>query len=346
MDLELEDYQRMTAESFRSLFAQHVIPDHLRELDTAYDAALLRRFVDMGGVDLSLPEEAGGGGGRLVDAVLVGMEVGRSLAPIPYADLVVAARVLARCTGELDPGALTVCAVTTSITQDEDGRVSGEARWVRGGPDCDSVVVVYNSEVLVMATAAPGVRVTPLANLGRLPLAHVEFAGATPVAARSGPEVRPATARAELRVLRAAELMGAGRRAFELAVEYVGIREQFGRTIGSYQAIQHRLADRLASLDAAELLLLRAASYESEDCLGGYAATALLKIADTAERAAKEALQLFGGYGYMLEYDIHLYLRFVKTLGVLAMDASVHDDVLAYALAERAARRPAQLGAR
>lgn len=125
--------------------------------------------------------------------------------------------------------------------------------------------------------------------------------------------------------------MGAGRQALALTLEHLQTRHQFGRPIGSFQAIQHRMVDRLTAVDAAELLVLRAASYDAEqdaDQLRYYSALALLQSAEAAELAAKEGLQFFGGYGFTLEYDIHLFLRFAKALSILAKDPDLVDDSL------------------
>jgi alkylation response protein AidB-like acyl-CoA dehydrogenase len=177
----------------------------------------------------------------------------------------------------------------------------------------------------------PGVARQPLSNLACFPMAEIVLDGA-PAAGLwfSGDDERSRT-RAEARVLAAAELAGAGRQALQLALDHVIDRRQFDRPIASFQAIQHRLADRHTALEAAELLVLRAASHGADDHVerfGFASAVALLRAAEAAELAAKEALQFHGGYGFTLEYDVHLYLRYAKSLAVLARDPGLVDDAL------------------
>src|SRR5581483_11770694 len=133
MDLHLSDYQQLMVDSFREFLTRQATPDAVRaaEKTAGHDAALWGRFVDLGGHVLSLPEPAGGGGGTLLDAVLVGMECGRRVAPIPYADVVAALRLVAAASGALPPelggGALATIAPAGAHTlvRSDDGRVSG-----------------------------------------------------------------------------------------------------------------------------------------------------------------------------------------------------------------------------
>jgi len=111
----------------------------------------------------------------------------------------------------------------------------------------------------------------------------------------------------------ASQAIGIGRSVLEEAVAYAKTREQFGKTIGSFQAIQWKLADMATELDAAELLTLRAAwledhkkPYEKE------AAMAKMYASDAAMRAAVEGVQVLGGYGYCREYPMERHMRDAK----------------------------------
>lgn len=346
MDLALTDYQGLMVDTFRDLFTRHATPETARAAEKAggHDAGLWSRVVAIGGHVLSVPEAAGGGGGNILDAVLVGKESGQRVAPIPYADTVAALRlvhdVAGPLPGELAGGALITRAdpEATEVHRAGDGSLTGRIRWTRAGAAAAFVAVVVDDQLVLVALDQEGVIRRPVGNLGRMPVATVEFDAARPADAWPvGADVL-ARSRAEARLLSAAELVGAGRGAFALALEHVKSRHQFDRPIGSFQAVQHRLADRHTALDAAELLLLRAACYGDEpEALRRFSAVALLRAREAAELAAKEALQFFGGYGFVLEYDVHLYLRFVKALGVLARDGRVVEDALSGRL-----RRPAE----
>jgi alkylation response protein AidB-like acyl-CoA dehydrogenase len=167
-----------------------------------------------------------------------------------------------------------------------------------------------------------------------MPAAAVTFAATPLLGFWAAPPDVLRTAAAELGLLRAAELVGAARGALDLVLDHVRSRHQFGRPIGTFQAIQHRLADRAAALEAAKLLVRKAALGEGTPWCGYLGAAGLLQAADAADAAARESLQFFGGYGFTLEYDIHLHVRFIKTLRVLACGPSVFAAALPKAVTD------------
>jgi alkylation response protein AidB-like acyl-CoA dehydrogenase len=338
VDLQLSEYQSLMVDSFRDFFARHATSEAVRaaEKSGGHDAGLWTRFVQLGGHALSLSEAASGGGGTLLDAVLVGFESGRRVAPIPYADTVAALRLVAAVSGalpsELVDGAVVTLAVPDggSLRRGSDGRIGGRVLFTRAGAVADYLLALVDGEAILVALDGMGVERRTPPNLGRLPLASLELVGVEPAARWPLAESVRAAGRAESRVLAAAELVGAGRGTFDLVLDHVKSRKQFDRVIGSFQAIQHRLVDCHTSLDGAELLVLRAASYQDDpEALTRFSALALLRAREASEQAAKESLQFFGGYGFVVEYDVHLYLRFVKALGVLTGDDQVVDDALA-----------------
>ena len=132
----------------------------------------------------------------------------------------------------------------------------------------------------------------------------------------SGSEARELHAHAvdEWRVLTAAALAGLGLGALAIAVAYVTEREQFGVPIGSFQSLQHGLADVAVALDGAQLLARKAAwAFDAErDDAAQLAAMAFLFSAERAQHASERALHYHGGYGFMEEYDIQLFYRRAK----------------------------------
>lgn len=336
MDLSLDDYQDLTVKTFRDFFGRHATSTRVRETeDAGHDAGLWNRFAEMGGPTLSLPEPVGGGG-SLLDAALVGIESGRCVAPIPYAEAVVGRR-LAEAAGapvhDLGCGdAPVVAAGAAKGAVLSEGQIMATLPFARGaGVAAAALVLLGAGELALIDLRGPGVAADHLSNVGRLSLAQVDLRAAPVFWRRDDAAAASERAVHELRLLRAAELVGAGRQALALALDHIQTRQQFGRPIGSFQAIQHRMVDRLTAVDAAELLVYRAASYESDPephHLRYYSAIALLQSAQAAELAAKEALQFFGGYGFTLEYDIHLFLRFAKALAVLARDPALLADSL------------------
>jgi alkylation response protein AidB-like acyl-CoA dehydrogenase len=135
-------------------------------------------------------------------------------------------------------------------------------------------------------------------------------------------------------LLTAMALVGLGRRALELGLEYVLQREAFGVPVANFQTVQHRLADNATALDGARLLAYEAAWMHDVDspAADAYSSMAALFAAEVAFKTAADSLQLHGGYGYTLEYDIQLYFRRAKAWPLLAGDPRRRYSELAYRL--------------
>jgi alkylation response protein AidB-like acyl-CoA dehydrogenase len=333
------DYRDLVVETFRGFFSKECPGSRVRQAEGTggFDAALWARFGELGGplVSLAGPE---GGGGTLLDAVLVGLEAGRRLAPIAYAEAVAALRLAERAAG---PGWSSLAPVSDLWTLLEapdalvdDGRLTGAVPFSRAGGAAGIGVVALSGGVALVDLAHPSVTRDALPNLGRMPAAAVTFHRTPVLGCWEVPAEVLRTAAAELWLLRGAELVGAGRGALDLALEHVRSRHQFGRPIGSFQAVAHRLADRATALEAAELLLARATLGQGPQWCDYLGAAGLLQAADAADAAARESLQFFGGYGFTLEYDIHLHVRFIKSLRVLACTPAVFAAALPKALGD------------
>jgi len=160
--------------------------------------------------------------------------------------------------------------------------------------------------------------------LGAEALGDVSMAGAVVVELARGAEATACVHRAleEWRVLKAAALVGLAGEALALAVAYAKQRHQFGRPIGSFQALAHGLVDVATAIDGARLLAFEAAwTLEAGEDDRGLASMAFAFAADTAAKTTACALHCHGGYGFMEEYDVQLYHRRAKSWVV------VHDSV-------------------
>jgi alkylation response protein AidB-like acyl-CoA dehydrogenase len=209
---------------------------------------------------------------------------------------------------------------------------AGRATWVPWGALADRVLVPDGTRLVVTSDAPPGVN-TP--NLGALPVADRSIAPSDDVLV-DGDRAVEAIARAltEWKVLTAALLCGAGRRALQIGIAYTTERHQFGVPIGSFQSVAHHLADAATAMDGAELLT-REAAWAADDEPQQFpvlAPMAFAFAAETAEHAADLALHFHGGYGFMLEYDIQLYFRRIKAWQLLAGDRHAELGRLADAL--------------
>jgi alkylation response protein AidB-like acyl-CoA dehydrogenase len=225
----------------------------------------------------------------------------------------------------------------------EDGGVvvSGAARYVQDATAADYLLVSGRRvgdghdqatiQVLV-PTGAPGVTVVPLRSLDLTRgLADVRLADVALPSTSVVGDVEPTAARVahqfDLAVLlQSAETVGAAERVFEFTLQYARDRIAFGRPIGSYQAIKHRLADLLVWLEGAKATVAAAIGVLEADSDDGshLVSVAAAYVKDIGPRLIQECVQLHGGIGLTWEHDIHLYLRRATTNGALLGTAATH----------------------
>jgi alkylation response protein AidB-like acyl-CoA dehydrogenase len=228
--------------------------------------------------------------------------------------------------------------VEVTARPDGDGyRLDGVARYVDGAAAADLLLVATTTDAglvhLLVPADAPGITVRPMDGLDLTRrLGEVTLAGvAVPTAdvLDIGEELL-ARALAVATVLQAAELVGAADHLLETTVQYAKDRVQFGRPIGSFQAVKHRLADLHIDVEA-----MRAATHYAALALGDdfpdaaeAVAVAGSYVADTHAELCGEALQLHGGIGFTWEHDLHLFIRRAKLDQVLYGDGAWHREQL------------------
>jgi len=302
VNLDLSDDQRELRATVASLFAKESSPERVRAAEPlGFDDALWQHVRAIGVPSMATTA----GGATLVDLGVVCSEAGRALASAPVVESLVGVRLLDRLGACPDDVASGETIVTVAPIPARDGRFA----LVPAGAVAGVVVGLGGDELVAARDDAPGA--SP-ANLGSSPLADRTRTGDVTVVAR-GDAARAAYAAAldDWRVLLANGLVGAGRAALRLGVEYASTRVQFGAPIGSFQAVQQQLADVATALDGAELLALEAAWACDADPARFplLAAMAFSFAAQTAHDAAGASLHFHGGYGFMLEYDVQLYFR-------------------------------------
>lgn len=330
MDLALDTDQ----ESARELLRRG-LGDLPRPVGSGRGDGVRRRLDELGVWGMAMPEDLGGGGAGLCVLVVAAEEAGRAILGEPVVEHLVATRALARH----DPAhpALTGCATGATIaTFAPHPATGGVAALVPGGARA-GVVLALDGGALVAVTAPPP-EVTP-ASHADLPLADRRLGDGTRrvLAEGASAEAAHAGAVAEWRTLTAAALVGVADRALEVAVAYVKERHQFGVPVGSFQAVQHGLAELPGSIDGARLLAHEAAwaldggsrSVTGADG-GALAAMALLFAADVASSATAACVQYHGGYGYAEEYEAQRLYRHARgtALGGGGLDA-VLDELAA-----------------
>jgi alkylation response protein AidB-like acyl-CoA dehydrogenase len=322
MDLSLTDVQEAIRDGIGRFLAKTSSPDQVRAAEPlGWDRAVWEGLAGMGVPAMGVAPELGGGGAGLGDLAVVAGQVGAHLASAPVVEVMVAARLLGRfeVTGEdwlrhLVDGSGPVTLALRPATD-------GVATLVPGGAVADAVVALDGTDLVVVGL--PGARRSP-ANLGSAPLADLRVDADSRTVLASGADARGAHDRAldEWRALSAVALAGLGRAAFDLGVRYVTERRQFGVPVGSFQAVQHRLADLATDLDGADLLASKAVWALDQ---GSADATRLAPMAfahagAVAQAAAGAALHLHGGYGFMEEYDVQLYFRRAKAARLVMGD--------------------------
>ncbi|MDX6741498.1 acyl-CoA dehydrogenase family protein [Actinocorallia sp. A-T 12471] len=311
MDLRPSDDQRRLTEAFADLYGDLVTPDAVREAEPlGHLPSLWSRLLRIGAVDMAVASGQDGEAITLLDLALVAERHGGCLAPAPLIEAQVAARLLARLPGAGPQAALAeMLAGKRVVTIAVRPASAGSAGLVPAGAIADDALVLDGDRLLLVPLAG---RAEPVRNLGCLPLADVAVAADDP-AVLTGPEALALFGKAvdEWRVLTAAALSGLATRALEIGVAYVKERKAFGRPVGAFQSVAHRLADRACEVDGCELLVREAAWAADADPgrFGELAALALGFAAETARDTTYDALHFHGGYGFMLEYPVQLYFR-------------------------------------
>jgi len=270
-------------------------------------------LAQLGIFGVALPEEHGGADGTVADLCAMVDEAAAALVPGPVATTALATLVLdgshAQLLEALASGERTAGITLTAELSYADGRVSGTAPYVLGADSAGVVLVPAGRHWLLVDAAAGGVTVEPLkATDFSRPLARVVFDGA---AAEDLTVSAQRVVDLAATVL-AAEAAGLARWLLETATEYAKVREQFGKPIGSFQAIKHMCAEMLlrseqASVAAADAA--RAAGEDDDDQLSIAAALAASVGIEAAKANAKDCIQVLGGIGITWEHDAHLYLR-------------------------------------
>ncbi len=318
MDLELSDEQRWLSESIDTLLAR-------KAADLLWPA-----LTDFG----VLSEELGA-----VELCLVARALGARLASVPFLPSAALRYALGAGHGTvalalLEPG--RGWALEAPETQLASGRLSGVKVAVEHA-DAGSLAVLASARgAPVLALVAPGAaELTPQPALDpTVPMSAVALRDVAPERVLDAPVERLAAVGG---LLAAAEAVGAAERLLELAREYASERRQFGRTIGSYQALRHLLADLyVRRVSSWSTVLYAAAALDDE--LDGAAETASIAKAYVA-RAAREiahgALQVFGGIAFTDEHPAHRYLRRIVVREQQFGDAAHHERRLGRALAAR-----------
>ena len=326
MDVELTAEQRELQRTVRDLAADRSTSSHLRAVigsDVVYDAELWQLVAkELGLSAIAVAEQFGGTGGSFVDAAIVLEEAGRALMPVPLLATVVAAAAApddADLAVAISDGAAATVAVgdPSSLTNVIDGSVAEHV--VVAAPDALYVAAVGDA---VGLTARPAL--DPLRHQADL---VVDVARARHV----GDAAASSRAVDVLRVALAVEAIGVARWCLAATVEHLKTRVQFGKPIGTFQALQHRAADLTVLLESAAAVAAYAAwaVADAPEELSTQAPLALAVCGEASYRIAAETIQLHGGIGFTWEHDAHLYFKRATTTKLLLGDTHVQRGLVA-----------------
>jgi alkylation response protein AidB-like acyl-CoA dehydrogenase len=334
MDFELSEEQELLRRGFRELLEQRCDIKRVREVVSAdgpgCDYELGSALIEAGWTKVTVPESAGGAGLRFEALIVVLEECGRHVVPLPLTTSLLGARLLNRASGGQHPmlrdetGPSTTFALGGQISANSSGdgwTLDGTARFVPYGTLATNVIVEASvggaRTLLLIESEAPGVAWRELDVMDRTTRQYeLSLGGAEGHLLFEGDcseEIERLTD--EWRAALAAETLGACQRMLEMTVAYAKKREQFGRPIGSNQAVKARIAEMAAQCERMRAAVYHAAVKIDGDAPDRSLAIAMAKAATATPGAfvGSQAIHVHGGIGYTWEHDLHYYFKRVKS---------------------------------
>ncbi|WP_066961204.1 acyl-CoA dehydrogenase family protein [Rhizorhabdus dicambivorans] len=336
MDFRLNEEQQMLRDMVERFVQERFDPavrPHHRIPAAGFDGGNWVLLAELGLLALPLAEEDGGLAGGPVELMVVAEALGRGVVAEPYlTEILFAGQLLARAgtpaqkerfLANVAAGAVHIAvahaepasrfALDDVETRFTDGRIDGTKTFIVAGAATDAFIVTARGEdgtigLYLVEAGAAGITRQDYRLIDGATAAQIGFAG-TPAEPMAGDISILAALIDELRVPIAAEMLGLMSALFDTTLDYIRVRKQFGASIGSFQAIQHRMADQYMAVEQSRSLLYRAALAEGE---GAEAARIGAKayIAEAGVRLAEEAIQLHGGMGITDELIVgHAYKR-------------------------------------
>lgn len=337
--------------------------------DRSHSDELWEKMSDLGWMSLGLSEEYGGVGLSFIDLVIVLEEMGRVLAPSSFfSTVLLAGQTLQEAASQqqkeqwlvpiaegklkatlafTEPDVMWTAdgVVTTAAKPDANGfLITGTKLYVPDAQEADLIICAARTDwssdgitLFAVPFGTKGLRVTPLkimdqtrqsyeVSFDRVQLPKSYVIG---TAGKASPVLEKAIDKAMIGLC--AQMVGAGQQVLDLSVQYSKSRLQFGRPIGSFQAIQHKCADMLLLIESARSAVYAAACAASEDAdeLPLLASIAKAYTSDALKQVAGEGIQIHGGMGYTWESDMHLYFKRAKADEFMFGDATYHRERVA-----------------
>jgi len=329
MDFELSDDQQALQDAAADLLASLASSERVRaaiaDEVVGYDTALWKAMLEQGWLGIDVSEARGGLGLGMVEVAVLLEQSGRANAPVPLLENVLA---LGAFTRALDAGIGEAEEWVERLLSGDAiacvALVPGPAPYA---PCADVAVVPAGDALVAIPLADRRPPREPAMDLTR-PLGWLEVDGGGALPLGGADAVGAFVDRGA--VAYAAEMLGGAARVMDLSVEYAKERVQFGRPIGSFQAVKHRCADMLVDVEG-----MRSSVYWAAWCIGAghedasvAASTAKVWCSDASRRVMASALQVHGGIGFTWEHDVHLFLKRAQLDQMRFGDAAFHRDRL------------------
>ncbi len=371
MDFGFSEEQEMLRASARGLLDKECPPAAVRRLmedERGYDPAVWKKMAGLGWTGLAIPEEFGGAGLTYVDLALVMEEMGRALLPSPFIWTAMAAEAIRRAGSDAQkrailpkiaagetiaalawmepPGGWDAAGIKAAAQKSADGfTLDGVKLFVNDAHLADLLIVAARTggagedgvTLFAIDARRAGVEIAPLKTMDQTrKLSEVRLNGV-----RAGADEALGAAGGGWKTLRdtidrgkvmlAAEMMGGAQKALEMSVEYAKMRVQFGRPIGSFQAVQHKCANMMVDVESAKSAVYYAAWAVSNEVAEAPLAAALAKAAasDAYRKVTAEAIQVHGGIGFTWDHDLHLYFKRAKSSEFTFGDATWNRELVA-----------------
>jgi len=367
---EDQEMLRQSARDFLAKESPMTFVRKMMDDESGHSPELWKKMAELGWQGLILPEEYGGAGLNFVDLVVVLEEMGRAVLPGPFLSTVVHAGVALIEAGSdaqkkkylpaiaegrliatlalLEPaGRWDADGIAATVTADAGGyRLDGIKLFVPDAQVANLLIVAARKpgssgtegvSLFCVDAKAPGVKITSLKTMDQTrKLCEVALTGVKlgkdALLGAEGQGWKTIDRVADrVKVALSAEMCGGAQKVLEMSVEYAKVREQFGKPIGSFQAIQHKCANMMVQVESSKSATYYAAWAVANDVAEAKLAAAMAKAycSDAYRFVAGEGIQIHGGIGFTWEHDMHIYFKRAKSSEVTFGDATWNREIVA-----------------
>ncbi len=353
MQFGLSESQQILRDNARKFFAGECPIAEVRRLmvtETAYDRTLWSKMAEQGYTGVIFPEEYGGVGLGKVELILLMEEAGRALLPGPFFSTVALAGAVLDAAATADQkkkylapvcrgeARSTVSMLEASASWDPadaeiaavNGKLTGEKLFVPDAASADSIIVVARNGVFIVDAKAAGISIAPMSGMDFTRKLYSVRLNNTPAEKLGNAAGLPKALDIATAAL-VAEMVGGMQRTLDITVEYAKTRKQFGKPIGTFQAVQHPCADMYLETESSRSAAYYAAWALEENAPDAAVAVSIAKMyaSDACRTVGNRGIQVHGGMGFTWENDLHLYYRRAKASETTLGDATFHRERIA-----------------